>query len=244
MSNPMAPTAMCPGCGFAMDTVGLTARYGRVLQVDVCDGCSGLWFDHLESQQLTPGATLKLLERLTLRPSRALQARSPCPRCRQALQEVNDQQRATRFTYRRCPSGHGRFITSYHFLREKHLVRELTAAEVTRLRQSIRQVNCVNCGAPVALGDTLACGHCSTPVSMVDPQQLSRELALLARAPDDSRQVDPTLSIRLAQERAAAERTWASLSGERTWLEDIMQPDTTTRDVVRIARRVMGQRVQ
>ncbi len=239
----MAPTAMCPGCGFAMDTVGLPGRYGRVLQVDVCDGCGGLWFDHLESQQLTPGATLRLLERLTLRPSRALQSRSPCPRCRQALLEVNDQQRATRFTYRRCPWGHGRFITSYHFLREKHLVRELTTTEVTQLRESIRQVNCVNCGAPVSLGDTETCGHCGTPVSMIDPEQLRRELAVLAKANDDGRQVDPTLPVRLARERAAAERSWARLTGDRTWLEDLLQADGTASDIVRIARRVMAQKL-
>ena len=68
-----------------MAAVRLAARYGRIVQVDVCDGCGGLWFDDAESQQLTPGATLALLERVTLRPSRAVQDRSPCPRCRQTL---------------------------------------------------------------------------------------------------------------------------------------------------------------
>ncbi len=227
-----------------MDTVGLSARYGRVVSVDVCNGCSGLWFDHLESQQLTPGGTLKLLEHLTLRPTRALQARSPCPRCRLTLLDVTDQQRATRFTYRRCPSGHGRFITAYHFLREKNLVRELTSAEVTTLRESIRQVNCVNCGAPVSLGSGVTCGHCRTPVSMVDPQQLRRELSVLARADDDTRQVDPTLPIRLARERAEAERAWATHAGDRTWLEQMMQPDASAKDIVSIALRVMGQKLR
>ena len=102
-----------------MDAVGLTARYGRVVEVDVCEGCGGLWFDHAESQQLSPGGTLKLLERITLRASRPIGPRSACPRCRQTLLEVHDQQRGTRFTYRRCPAGHGRFITAYHFLLEK-----------------------------------------------------------------------------------------------------------------------------
>ena len=242
MSETLAASALCPGCGYAMDAIGLPERYGRVVQIDVCDGCSGLWFDHLESQQLSPGATLKLLERLTLHPSRTLQPRSPCRRCRQTLQEVSDQQRATRFTYRRCPSGHGRFITASHFLREKHLARELTAAEVTRLRESIQQINCVNCGAPVSFDEALTCGHCDTPVSMVDPEQLRRELATLARA-HDSRQVDPSLPIRLAQERAAAERRWATLPGDRTWPEDVMSPGKTASDIVQIAIRLMGQRL-
>ena len=240
----MPPTAMCPGCGFAMDAVGLPARYGRVVHVDVCDGCGGLWFDHQESQQLSPGGTLKLLERLTLRPSRALQSRSPCPRCRQTLQDVSDQQRATRFSYRRCPSGHGRFITSYHFLREKHLVRELTALEATQLRDAIRQINCVNCGAPVSVGDTLTCGHCGTPVSMVDPQQLRRELAVLARAGDERRTVDPTLPIRLAQERAAAERAWATVPERRSWVEDLLRQDARAGNgIVQAAIRLLGTRL-
>jgi hypothetical protein len=156
---------------------------------------------------------------------------------------VTDQQRATRFTYRRCPSGHGRFITSYHFLREKHLVRELTSAEVMQLRASIQQVNCVNCGAPVSLGETLTCSHCATPVSMVDPQQLRRELAVLAKADDGSRRIDPTLPIRLAQERAVAERTWASLADQRSWIQDVLLQDTAGAGIVQVAIKLLGTRL-
>ncbi len=219
----MTATAMCPGCGQPMDRVGLSGRYGRTLAVDVCDGCGGLWFDGTESQQLGPGATLKLLERLTRRPSRPVAARSACPRCRQTLYEVHDRQRATSFTYRRCPSGHGRFITAYHFLREKHLVRELTHAEVEDVRARVRQVNCVNCGAPISLSGALACGHCRTPVSMIDPHQLERQLSTLAKAEVRDATVDPTLPIRLMQERAAAERDWAAIPDERSWIDDLLK---------------------
>jgi Zn-finger nucleic acid-binding protein len=222
-----------------MDTVGLAARYGRQVQVDVCDGCGGLWFDNAESQQLSPGATLTLLARLTLRPSRAVQGRSPCPRCRQTLLDVQDQQRATKFSYRRCPAAHGRFITAYHFLREKHLVRELTSAEIDEVRARIQQVNCVNCGAPVALSGALACGHCGTPVSMVDPQQLRRELDTLVAA-DSIRGVDPTLPLRLLRERAVAERVWATLPDDRTWVDDLMSHDTS---IAHAAIRLLGRRV-
>ena len=157
-----------------MAAVGLVARYGRTVQVDVCDGCGGLWFDQSESQQLTPGATLSLLERITLRPSRAIQSRSACPRCRQTLMEVQDQQRATKFTYRRCPSGHGRFITAYHFLREKHLVRELTAVEIEEVRSRIQQVNCVNCGAPISLAGVRQWEHASPPARLIGAPQFTQ----------------------------------------------------------------------
>jgi len=224
-----------------MCAVAVDARYGRVVAVDVCDGCGGLWFDQQESQQLSPGAVLRLLERLTLRPARGVQPRSPCPRCRQTLQEIQDQQRATRFTYRRCPAGHGRFITAYHFLREKHLVRELTAAEIDQVRARIQQVNCVNCGAPVSLAGRLACDHCGTPVSMVDPEQLRRELATLTRVEAGERSLDPTLPIRLMQERAAAERAWATISGQRSWVDDMMAGDG---GIAQAAIRLLGMRVR
>ncbi len=233
-------TALCPGCGYGMRAVQLAARYGRVVLVDVCDGCGGLWFDQQESQQLSPGAVLRLLERLTLRPARGVQPRSPCPRCRQTLQEVQDRQRATRFTYRRCPAGHGRFITAYHFLREKHLVRELTAPEIDQVRARIQQINCVNCGAPVRLAGPLACGHCGTPVSMVDPEQLRRELATLSQAEAGADRVDATLPIRLLQERAAAERVWAAIPGQRSWVDDMMTGDDS---IAQAAIRLLGMRV-
>jgi hypothetical protein len=224
-----------------MAGVELAARYRRSVQVDVCDGCGGLWFDDRESQELTPGGTLALLERITLRPSRAVQDRSPCPRCRQTLYQVHDQQRATRFTYRRCPSGHGRFITAYHFLREKHLVRELTLTEIDEVRARIQQINCVNCGAPVGLADVCACGHCGTPVSMVDPHQLRRELATLRLADAESRELDPALPIRLLEARAATERAWASMAGNRSWVDDLMAEDG---GIAQAAVRLLGMRVR
>lgn len=224
-----------------MDAVGLAARYGRTLEVDVCDGCGGLWFDDAESQQLSPGATLRLLGRLTLKPSRSVNARSACPRCRQALLEVHDQQRATKFTYRRCPSGHGRFITSYHFLREKHLVRELTALEIDEVRARIQQINCVNCGAPVGLSGPLTCGHCGTPVSMVDPHQLRRELGALSQSEAREGHVDPTLPVRLLRERAAAEKAWAGLPGERSWVADMLTEPGG--GIAQAAIRLLGLRI-
>ena len=225
-----------------MDAVPLAARYGRTVVVDVCHACGGLWFDHAESQQLSPGATLQLLERLTLRPSRPLGARSACPRCRQTLLDVHDRQRSTSFSYRRCQAGHGRFITAYHFLREKHLVRELTLAEVQEVRSRIQQVNCVNCGAPVSLAASTACGHCGTAVSMVDPKQLRRELATLSQSEAREGIVDPTLPIRLMQERAAAERVWAALpDNKRSWVTDLMSGQES--GIAQAAIRLLGLRL-
>lgn len=207
-----------------MVELSLPAHYGRTVVVDHCGGCGGLWFDSLESQQLTAGGTLTLLDRMADGQGRAVGRTSlRCVRCRALLKPLTDLQRGTRFTYHACPSRHGRFITSFQFLREKHLVRELTTEELVALRATIRQINCVNCGGPVALAGVSACTHCGTPVSTIDPGQLRRELDALRRRDDQDGVVDPTLPIRLAHERARAERTWAAEGEGLTWMQDMLR---------------------
>lgn len=210
-----------------MDQLRLAAHYGRETDLDHCASCGGLWFDRLESQHLTAGGTLSLLERMADVPTPgAIRLQPRCVRCRAKLREVTDMQRGTRFTYHACPSGHGRFITAYQFLREKHLVRELSAQEVLELRAAIQQVNCVNCGGPVRLAGASACPHCATPVSAIDPAQLRRELTALRQRDNEEGRVDPTLPVRLAHERAKAERAWADAGEGLTWLQDALRHDT------------------
>lgn len=210
-----------------MDQLRLAAHYHRETEVDHCRSCGGLWFDRHESQHLTAGGTLSLLERMAdAAAPGAIRTRPRCVRCRAALREVTDVQRGTRFTYHTCPSGHGRFITAYQFLREKHLVRELSTQEVLELRAAIQQINCVNCGGPVRLAGASVCPHCATPVSAIDPAQLRRELTALRQRDDEAGRVDPTLPVRLAHERAKAERAWAEAGEGLTWLQDVLRHDT------------------
>ncbi len=210
-----------------MAELSLPAHYGRTVVVDHCGTCGGLWFDSLESQQLTAGATLELLDRMATADAHGTVREAPrCARCGERLRETTDVQRGTRFTYHACPGRHGRFITSYQFLREKHLVRELSPQERLELRASLRQINCVNCGGPVALAGAPACAHCGTPVSTVDPRQLRRELEALRERDARAGVVDPTLPIRLAHERARAERAWAAEGGASTWLQDLLRSDS------------------
>lgn len=227
-----------------MTEVRLEAHYGREAVVDHCAACGGLWFDGFESQQLTAGATLDLLELMAdMAMPRAVGAQPRCVRCTRVLREVTDTQRGTRFTYHRCPAGHGRFITSYQFLREKHLVRELSTSELLQLRASIQQVNCVNCGAPVRLAGGSACTHCRTPVSTVDPAQLRAELQALRDRDERSRTVDPALPIRLAHERARTERDWAAAGQDLSWMQDAMRIDANG-GLLATALRMLTRRVR
>jgi hypothetical protein len=76
---------------------------------------------------------------------------------------------------------------------------------------------------------------------MVDPQQLRRELDSLSRADAGSRGIDPTLPMRLLQERAAAERAWSKLPGERSWVDDMMADHDA--GIAQAVIRLLGMRL-
>src|SRR3954470_18917365 len=102
---------------------------------------------------------------------------------------TTDMQRETRFNYWRCPQEHGRFIRFFDFLREKNFIRSLSAREVTDLRQTMQNVNCSNCGAPIDLVGTSVCTHCGSAISMLDMKQGQQLLDQLKQATDGVRPV-------------------------------------------------------
>jgi hypothetical protein len=125
------------------------------------------------------------------------------------LRDTQDLQRNTRFSYVRCPQGHGRFLTFFQFLRAKNFVRTLTTKEVEDLRRHVRQVNCTNCGAPIDVGRDAACGFCRTPVSMLDPDQLAKAVSQLQAAEQGRQQIDPAWPLMVAAERRRGEQAFA-----------------------------------
>lgn len=201
-----------------MESPSFDRLYGRRLTLDVCRQCQGIWFDGQELLQMTPGATLQLLAELAEDRDAARQPWQDaprCPRCARPLVETHDLQRNTRFTYARCPEGHGRFLTFYHFLRARNLVRPPSAEELERLRAHIQQINCANCGAPVSVERDAVCGFCHSPLAIVDPEQIRKTVAELAASAEEKKGVDPTLPVSLAMERLRAERAFADEPGPR-----------------------------
>lgn len=199
-------------------------HHGRTVALDLCAGCNGIWFDGMESHQLTPGATLALFKQMgeaVAEANRPLGARKACPRCQALLTSELDKQRTTTFEAFRCPAGHGRYMTFGAFLRAKNFVRDLTPAEVAELRRHVHSVKCTGCGAAVDVREHSACTFCRAPISMIDPDQLQRTIAEL-QAKETMRpkpvpgrsplEVDPTLPLRLAQERLRTERVFADLA--------------------------------
>jgi Zn-finger nucleic acid-binding protein len=225
----------CPACAGGMRETSFDGHHGRTVVLDLCAGCNGIWFDGMESHQLTPGATLALFKQMgeaVAEANRPLGARKACPRCQAILISELDKQRTTTFEAFRCPKGHGRYMTFGAFLRAKNFVRDLTPAEMAELRRHVQSVKCTGCGAAVDVRTASACPFCRAPIAMIDPDQLQRTIAELearetrrrtavpdeadAAAPGHRRDplagVDPMLPFRLAQERMRTERVFADLA--------------------------------
>src|SRR5688572_8896849 len=119
----------CPNCGVEMTTMTLDGHQGKSVAIDRCTPCQAFWFDQYESLQLSPAATLGLLQLIgedkPVGPV-SLGKEMRCPRCEVRLQPTQDMQRNTRFNYFRCVHRHGRFIRYFEFLREKDFIRNLS----------------------------------------------------------------------------------------------------------------------
>jgi hypothetical protein len=147
------------------------------LEVGSCAPCNLLWFDRSGSISLTPRAVLGLFQYIG---TAAGAARTPlastfrCPRCSDALALTYDLQRSTRFTYWRCANDHGQLFTFNQFLREKNFIRNPTLAELNKLRETVRQISCSQCGGPIDLTKDTACTHCGAPIALVDPDGVAK----------------------------------------------------------------------
>jgi len=200
-----------------MTALTLDGHLGTKVELDLCAACQVIWFDRLESLRLSPGATLSLFRTIGERKQTSpppLGDPLKCPRCDLRLLLTNDRQRNTPFRYRRCAREHGRLITFFDFLREKDFVRPLSARQIADLRASVQSVNCSNCGAPIDLTLASACAHCSTPLSMLDLNQIEVMAAHLRRADEASRTIDPMLPERMKREKEAVESLFAALRAD------------------------------
>ena len=215
----------CPACSQPTEEETLDGRYGRRVTLDLCFLCGVLWFDGHESLGLAPGAVLRLFvlihERRNLRRGGTI-ATPVCPRCKVLLERTQDSQRNVRFAYWRCPERHGRLTQFVEFLREKHFVRPLGAAEIGELRKNVKVVHCDSCGAPVELEKNSGCSYCGAALSVLDARQVEKIVAELRAAEAKRQSVDPELPARLAMDRLEVERFFQQLDPTRR--TDSLQP--------------------
>jgi endogenous inhibitor of DNA gyrase (YacG/DUF329 family) len=152
------------------------------VEIDACRDCSLFWLDAQESLRLTPQSVLDLFRYVgeAGRARNTLAASFGCPRCARPLRYTHDLQRTTRFTYWRCAGGHGRLITFHQFLAEKNFLRPPSATELARLRESVKQVSCSQCGAPIDRRNVSGSPHCGTPVALIDSDSIAKTVQALA----------------------------------------------------------------
>lgn len=212
----------CPRCGAAMEQHLLDGHLGRTIEVDLCDPCQWLWFDGKENLQLTPGATLAIFRAIgehVHKPERNDAELVKCPHCKARLRRTKDMQRATRFEYFRCPNNHGRLTTFFDFLKEKDVIRPLTAQQIAELRKNVQIINCSNCGGPIDLAKASACAHCGSPLSMLDMNQAERLVEQLRAADSGSKTIDPALPLALARAKLEVDQAFKGLPGHDPWRE-------------------------
>jgi hypothetical protein len=158
-----------------------------------CFACQLAWFDNHDCAQLSPGGVLAVFKALN---EHRAEARNPlpelldCPRCASRLELTQDLQHTTRFSYYRCPFGHGRLSPFLQFLREKNFIRPISGPELAALKAKVRTIQCSNCGAPVDLEHATACGYCHTPISILDPDAVTKAIAALGEAQAKRSSVD------------------------------------------------------
>lgn len=206
---------VCPACQSPMSTQRLDGHHGQTVDVDHCAACQVWWFDEGESLKLSPRGTLMVCRVIGERATQSRRSLPPvlaCPRCALPLRLVHDRQRNVAFQYRRCSHGHGRLITDLDLLRQKNIIRPLTASQLDDLRARVHTVNCTNCGGPIDIGTTSECGHCGSPLSMIDLQQAGDVIAQLQKADTPPAAPDPLLPLRLAAARREVEQAFAGHS--------------------------------
>lgn len=220
-------------------------HHARTVVIDICFACQSFWFDSRESLGLTPGSTLALFRLIGERAARPEPSRADiakCPRCRARLRRTSDMQRATRFEYWRCPNDHGRLTTFFDFLREKDFIRPLTPQQIAELGQHLQAINCSNCGASVALAGGAACGHCGTPLSMLDMKQAGALVARLQKAEDRASQpVDPALPLELARARREVDIAFAGTRDDELWFREVSATGLVSAGLSAVARWLKRQ---
>ena len=203
-----------------MATLTLEGHYQRSVVIDLCDQCQAFWFDGMESLQLQPASVLELFRIVGNAGGgvrAALSDSTRCPRCEGELVRTFDQQRQSRFEYRRCPVGHGRLTSFFNFLREKDFIRPLSAAQIEELRRNVKSVNCSNCGAPVDLAKGTACAHCSSPLSMLDVGQAEKLIAALQGKAARGEEPDPAWPMNLERAKRDVTSAFGAFERDPAW---------------------------
>jgi Zn-finger nucleic acid-binding protein len=106
----------CPDCNGVLEEVYAEAKYGRVLLLDQCAVCKGVWFDKWELFLLKKGSaqTLHAIDGDSVNAQVFLrQGPCRCPKCSNALVDFNDPNLPKDAGIKRCPGCGGLWLTRH-----------------------------------------------------------------------------------------------------------------------------------
>lgn len=168
----------CPDCVRPMRTLTLTGHYQRTVTIDVCESCTLIWFDQLESVELAGPGVADLVDLI----HQAVRAEAPlaplpssiaCPVCAAPTHSAFNMTRFGRTAELKCPQGHGYFQTFVLYLAEKGYIRPISWADIGQLADSRRRLFCAGCGAVLDDRPYLRCPYCQSEVGVLDPARLA-----------------------------------------------------------------------
>ena len=223
------PPIFCPCCQSPMQPLRFARKLHGEIELDLCFSCQCIWFDEFESSQLAPAGVLALFRAIHEHQG---DLRQPwpdslnCPRCSDRMIHGIDLCKNGRFSYHRCPLQHGRLSAFSSFLMEKGFVRPLNGAERAALADKVGIVRCSGCGAAVDIQREMVCGHCRSPISILDPEAVEKALSAYSQAAYRAEHLDPNAlaDALLANERVKSQaRLRERIEGKSPGLDDLAE---------------------
>nr|WP_295770645.1 peptidylprolyl isomerase [Rhodoferax sp.] len=160
-----------------MRVLTLAGHYKKLVDIDICEACTLIWFEGTESIQLAGPGIVDLVHTIheTLERSigSTLAERLPCPVCTSPLAKVFNLSRFGRTQQWQCSQGHGYFQTFVLYLAEKGFVHKMSWADLKQQIGSKRQLFCAGCGAALDDQPHDACPYCQLAVGVIDPARLA-----------------------------------------------------------------------
>ena len=183
-----------------MQRLAFAGHYGQQVNLDLCRDCDLIWFDDIETAQLSGGpALLELIGAMASShdlPHEMLRDDARCPRCDGKLGIVHNQSRWGRSSQLQCLRRHGAYQSFAQFLEEKGLLRPMSRIDRAKLLRDRGRIECVNCGGEIAKDDE-RCRYCRSIPSLLD-------VARLARALDPLETIEPPAVFRAKAKQAGA----------------------------------------
>jgi len=178
----------CPECGGKLHEVYAEANYGRVLLLDQCHGCGGVWFDKWELSFVTSEA-IKKLEGIDLKNLLAenpdLKGTGLCPRCSNALVIFTDPNLPKDALIERCPGCSGLWLNRGElgkYADHKDSFRRgrppLAAGEADTLKRLQKELKLDNISMPTTM--ELASRLRDENERPIDTKEVAKDLAFLA----------------------------------------------------------------